>query len=147
MAGTHCTYDESLEPSKSPKTGIRQYLPKKPTKWGIKDFVMCDADNGIPIWFETYKGRSVGMQETSNTTDDTLTVVKEAVVSTLGKSLLRGSILFADNYYTSTPLALALFKDHDVHFVGTIRTNRVGWPVEVAYDPKRAKERAWIVVV
>lgn len=34
---------------------LRQYMPKKPHKWGIKLFVLCDS-NGFAYRFEIYNG-------------------------------------------------------------------------------------------
>ena len=30
--------------------GSIQYMPQKPTKWGIKAFTLADAANGYPVW-------------------------------------------------------------------------------------------------
>ena len=38
--------DEQIIPAKTKYSGIRQYNPKKPTKWGFKNFV-CAGKSGI----------------------------------------------------------------------------------------------------
>lgn len=36
---------------------FKQYMPTKPTKWGIKVWEMCDADTGYCVAFDIYTGR------------------------------------------------------------------------------------------
>ena len=40
-----CTIDEAMIPFKG-RLGFKQYMKAKPTKWGIKVFVLADAKNG-----------------------------------------------------------------------------------------------------
>ena len=48
--------DESMIKFKG-RVFFRQYLPSKPTKWGLKQFVLCDATNGYCLWVITYTGK------------------------------------------------------------------------------------------
>ena len=47
--------DESMIRFKG-RIAFRQYMPKKPTKWGIKDFCLCEAKTGYCIKAMTYTG-------------------------------------------------------------------------------------------
>ena len=47
--------DEQIVPAKTRFSGIRQYSPKKPTKWGFKNFVLSGS-NGIMHDFFFYTG-------------------------------------------------------------------------------------------
>ena len=42
------------------RSGIRQYIKDKPTKWGIKLWVLADSSNGYTIDFDIYIGRDAG---------------------------------------------------------------------------------------
>ena len=47
--------DEQVIPAKTSYSGIRQYNPKKPVKWGFKNFVRSGA-SGIMYDFFLYTG-------------------------------------------------------------------------------------------
>ena len=51
----HHSIDEQIIPTKG-RSGLRQYLPKKPNKWGIKVWARC-GHSGILYDFEIYEGR------------------------------------------------------------------------------------------
>ena len=51
----HHSIDEQIIPTKG-RSGMRQYLPKKPNKWGIKVWARC-GHSGILYDFEIYEGR------------------------------------------------------------------------------------------
>lgn len=39
-------------------TGMTRYIKDKPTKWGIKLFVLAESNNGYTINFSAYIGKS-----------------------------------------------------------------------------------------
>ena len=47
--------DEQIIPAKTKFSGIRQYNPKKPTKWGFKNFVRA-GKSGMMYDFFLYEG-------------------------------------------------------------------------------------------
>ena len=51
------TVDEAMISFKS-RLNFKQYMKNKPTKWGIKVFVLCDATNGYIYWMQIYAGKS-----------------------------------------------------------------------------------------
>ena len=53
--------DEQIIPTKS-RTSLKQYLPNKPNKWGIKVWARCGV-SGILYDFEVYTGKSNKAQE------------------------------------------------------------------------------------
>ena len=53
-----CTIDEAMIPFKG-RLGFKQYLKDKPTKWGIKVFVLADATNGYVKKIQIYTGKSL----------------------------------------------------------------------------------------
>ena len=42
------------------KSGIRQYIKDRPSKWGIKLWVLADSSNGYTVDFNVYIGRAAG---------------------------------------------------------------------------------------
>ena len=54
----HVTIDEAMIPFKG-RLSFKQYMKAKPTKWGIKVFVISDATNGYVYQIQIYTGRGV----------------------------------------------------------------------------------------
>ena len=54
--------DESMVKFKG-RLAFRQYLPLKPTKWGIKVWVMAESSTGYVSNFQVYTGREGGSSE------------------------------------------------------------------------------------
>ena len=48
--------DEAMIPFKG-RVGFKQYMKDKPTKWGIKVFVLADAMDGYVKAFQVYTGK------------------------------------------------------------------------------------------
>ena len=48
--------DERMVKSRN-RSGIRQFMKDKPTKWGIKLWVAADSSNGYTCDFEIYTGK------------------------------------------------------------------------------------------
>ena len=57
--------DERMVKSKH-RSGIRQYIKNKPTKWGIKLWVLADGANAYTCDFDVYIGKSAGKQVSEN---------------------------------------------------------------------------------
>ena len=53
--------DEQIVPTKS-RCGIKQYMPKKPNKWGIKLWASCGI-SGIVYDFEIYACKAPNSQD------------------------------------------------------------------------------------
>ena len=105
--------DEQIIPTKS-RSGLRQYLPKKPNKWGIKVWARCGV-SGFLYDFEIYTGK-----QPSQTLPG---------LGVLGNTVLRlaaglpkhvGHKLYFDNLFTSIPLVKHLKAD-GIWSVDTIR--------------------------
>ena len=110
MIGTRC------------RVSFLHYLPKKPTKFGIKVFVNAEAKSGYVLTFQVYTGKKVPAEEVTKLTVSHR-VVKELLESYLGK----GHWVFTDNYYTGVELYEDLFRNN-TYATGTIRTNRKNFP-------------------
>jgi hypothetical protein len=101
-----------------------QYLPRKPTKWGMKAFVLADSSNGYVYNWKLYTGKdkSLPLGEQS---------YPHAVVLDLLKGLeRRGHHVYVDNYYTS-PALFSDLRDRGFGACGTVRANKRGLPIEM----------------
>jgi hypothetical protein len=112
---------------------IRQYMPKKPIRFGLKFWAAADALSKYLWDFEVYCGKG-GISMTM-TVYPTLQYVLQRrdqgkgfsghnIVKDLMKDLVgRGHIVTTDNYFTSVPLFLDLLESGTMA-TGTLRANR-----------------------
>ena len=56
--------DETMVPHKGPLS-FKQYIKNKPTRWGIKLWVLCEAETGYVYRFQVYLGKQGGHPETN----------------------------------------------------------------------------------
>ena len=88
---------------------FRVYNPAKPTKYGIKSYILCDSRTGYCHALQPYCGTS--------------SRIEEIVKNLLGDLLDRGYTLYMDNFYNSVELTGELLM-RKTHTVGTLRRNR-----------------------
>jgi hypothetical protein len=112
--------DERMVKSKH-RSGIRQYMKNKPTKWGIKLWVLADSSNGYTIDFNVYIGKSEHERPSGNG------LGYDVVMKLVDPYLGQGYHVFFDNFFTSPKLVEDLFL-HATPSSGTCRTNREGFP-------------------
>ena len=114
------TIDEAMIPFKGRLT-FKQYMKSKPTKWGIKVFVLSDATYGYVYRIQIYIGKNL---KSSIDVGLSLRVLLELMVD------LEGHQLYTDNYYIGPEVYLKLY-DQGINCCGTIQTNRRGFPDEL----------------
>ena len=115
--------DERMVKSKH-RSGIKQYMKNKPTKWGLKLWVLADSDNGYTVDFNVY----IGKDAARNTSQYGLSY--DVVMELMKPFLNQGYHLYLDNFYTSSQLLTDLFL-HGTPAVGTT-INRKGFPACLA---------------
>jgi len=119
QSGRDLSVDESMIKYKG-RLAFRQYMPDKPTKYGIKDFVLAESDTGFCLKFMTYTGKySFHRKDVPLTTQvvlDLLDVYEHA-----------GHVVHMDNFYTSPELFRTL-ESKDIGACGTARSNRKHMP-------------------
>ena len=109
--------DESMIKFKG-RLAFRQYLPMKPTKWGVKVWVMSESSTGYVTNFQIYAGRE-GSTEKG---------LAHRVVMDLARPYYGSHLsVYMDNFYTGVPL-LEEMKSHGLYACGTVRANRAGLP-------------------
>ena len=89
--------DESIIKFKG-RLHMKQYLPSKPVRWGIKQFALCESKTGYALKFITYGGQG------SVTTEENFTVTETICLKLLNGFLNKGHIIFMNNYYSSPKL-------------------------------------------
>lgn len=121
--------DERMVKSKG-RSGIRQYLKDKVTKWGYKLWVLADPDTGYTVQFSVYTGR----REQPGPHGLAFDVVCDLCSSYFDQ----GYKIFMDNFYTSTHLFDYLL-DRKTLACGTTRKDRRGFPKELK-EPRWEKK-------
>ena len=111
--------DEQIVPFKG-HSGLKQYNPNKPHKWGYKIFILCDS-HGLVHNFEIYTGKIYPSREMPDIGPSGNIVLKLAEVIPRDKN----HVLFFDNWFTSLKL-LCTLHSQGIHSTGTIRSNRMG---------------------
>ena len=99
------------------RSGFRQFIKDKPTKWGIKLWVLADSSNGYTVDFNIYIGRAAG--QTIGEHGLGYDVVMRLMAPYFGK----GYHLFVDNFYSTLTLFKHLY-DQGVVATGTILPSR-----------------------
>ena len=104
------------------RSSLKQYMPMKPVKRGIKVWVLADSVNGYFSRLEVYSGKQPGRVETGLGSR----VVKSLTVDFRGKNHL---VVF-DNFFTGYDLLEDLLED-GVYGCGTARKDRRGFPTQL----------------
>lgn len=120
--GEFVTIDEKLEPFRG-RCGFRQYMPKKPAKYGIKIFAVVDSRVFYTWNMEIYAGKQPDGPYKIDCSS-------KAIVMRLMTPLFNsGRNLTTDNWYTGYELAQELLGKK-ITIVGTLRKNKREIPPE-----------------
>ena len=126
--GKEIAVDESMIPYKG-RTSLMQYMPAKPTKWGLKAWGLADSKTGYMYNWQLYLGKETVQRHLP---------VAHTVVKDLCTPLFdKGHVVYMDNFFSS-PALFADLATHQTGACGTLRTNRQGVPEEI----KTARPRA-----
>uniref|UniRef100_A0A7I4Y4Y7 DDE_Tnp_1_7 domain-containing protein n=1 Tax=Haemonchus contortus TaxID=6289 RepID=A0A7I4Y4Y7_HAECO len=117
--GKNVCIDESMIPFRG-RVIFRQYIRGKRHKFGIKVYKLCCA-GGYTCKFIVYAGQQ---------RDRTCPSSQQAVLDLVAPYLNEGRTVTADNFYTSIALA-ELLIEQKTNYVGTLRKNRLGIPVDI----------------
>ena len=126
--GCEVSVDESMVGFKG-RVAFKQYCPLKPTKHGLKAFVLSDSRTGYVLNVIPYTGREVREQFLSSVRQD-LPVLAQIVVALLENYLDKGHHLYADRLYSSVPLVDELEK-RKTGYTGTLNVRRRQLPSQV----------------
>lgn len=118
--GQNVTIDEML-PSFRGRCSFRQYIPSKPSRYGIKMFASVDSRIHYLHNLEVYVGKQPdGPFSLSNSPFDVVMRLSEPLHGT-------GRNIVADNWFSSVPLVQEL-KKKKLSFVGTMKKNKKELP-------------------
>ena len=127
ICGEQVAIDECIVPFQG-RLGIKQYFKDKPTKWGIKVWMLCDSKTSYLFDFDVYCGIDPDFEHLDNIN------VTSAVVLKLSQDLWgSGRTLYTDRYYTSPTLAYYLLES-GMHLCGTRMPNRKMFPRALFYQ-------------
>ena len=84
--------------------GFRQYIPAKPTKYGIKVWVRADSNNGYVYEFEVYVGKPHGVARKVG-------LGKKVVLKLTEKLRGKHNHVYFDNYFNSVELQENLLEN------------------------------------
>ncbi|XP_046396458.1 piggyBac transposable element-derived protein 3-like [Ischnura elegans] len=122
--------DEMMIPFKG-RSSLKNYLPKKPKKWGYKTWVRAGV-SGYVFCFELYQGASEQPPSECGASGD--------VVLRFCHDIHHLNVkVYADNFFSSLPLVRKL-KEIGVWYVGTCRENRLKDAVKKLKDVKDIKK-------
>lgn len=92
---------------------FKQYMPQKPSRYGIKLYILSESKTGYVWNFDIFCGQA--------------NAITEVVMNLLDSLAGKGHTLFTDRYYTSPTLAAKL-ENVQTALVGTVQKNRIGMP-------------------
>ena len=111
------------------RVSTRQYMPKKPSKWGLKGWVLAGSDSGYAYNWMLYTGKE---------NDRAAVGLGRSVVVSLTECLPAGHCVYYDNFFSSVELTLAL-ENKGLGSCGTVRANRRGLPIQLKQFAKATK--------
>jgi hypothetical protein len=98
------TIDEQLVPFRG-RCSFVQYMPKKPVKYGLKFWVLSDANSRYVLSIDLYTGKK------NNTVDKNLsTNVALHLIDQLHNNVKQGRCVTFDRYFTTLTLSNALLE-------------------------------------
>ena len=100
------------------RLGMKQYMPMKPVKQGIKLWEIAEVSSGFVCDFQVYTGKR---QDGATEHNLGYRVVYDLTRNITGKN----HYVFCDNFFTSVKLAEDLLQDN-IYLCGTTRANRKG---------------------
>jgi hypothetical protein len=129
--GKDLTVDEEFYGFRE-RCSFRQYMPSKPSRYGIKYFCCVDLETSYLLNLEIYLGKTMKNQRRA-------TNLAENIVLRLTKPYFNEAIrnVTRDNYFTSIPLASKLNQKR-INLIGTLRCNKAEIPDE--FLPYKSRE-------
>ena len=120
--GRELSVDESMIKFKG-RVFFKQYMPAKPTKWGVKQFVVSDAKTGFALRHMIYTGKECFQRDSSPLSE-------QVVLELLQGYENKGHVVYTDNYYSS-PALFAKLQERGIGACGAVNPNRKNMPAEL----------------
>ena len=100
---------------------FKQYVPSKPTKWGIKAFELCDSLSGYCLDFDIYTGK--------DRVPSARGLGFDVVSGLINRYLNKFHHVFYDRFFSGLPICEYLLRNN-TYCSGTIMLNRRGLPMK-----------------
>ena len=113
----HIAVDEGMIAFKG-RLSFWQYMPAKPTKYGIKVWMAADSKNGYVVNFDVYLGSKEGAQRIHGLGYD-------VVIKMIKPYMNKNHHVYFDNFFSSTVL-LEHLELQQTYASSTVRCNRKG---------------------
>jgi hypothetical protein len=128
--GRNLAVDESMVTFKG-RTHLKQYMPQKPIKRGLKIWALACSSTGYLLNFSVYEGKKASDEESS---------LGEKTVLELTKPFEgKYYCVYFDNFFTSSsPLSKLL--ERKLFGCGTMRSNRKNFPNELLVVDKKIEQ-------
>ena len=117
------------------RSSLKQYMPLKPVKRGIKVWVLADSNNGYFSKLQVYTGKADSLEKALGPR-----VVKELTAHLHGKK----HHVFFDNFFTNKEF-LEDLEDDGIYACGTARKDRRGFP-DLLKTAKLANRYKWLFI-
>ena len=125
IPGKNISVDEGLVKFNG-RLAFKQYMPLKPNKFGIKVWLLADADTYFVPRYQIYLGKDRNNEELFKRKG-----LGYYVVWTLGEPYLDANRhFFFDNFFSSVDLMKSL-ESRGTYACGTVRSNRKGFPADL----------------
>ncbi|UYV66532.1 hypothetical protein LAZ67_4001984 [Cordylochernes scorpioides] len=117
---------------------LRQYIPKSHAKFGIKHWVLCEAQSGYTLQFDIYAGKA------DSTPSSPKGLAFDVVFRLVNNANLldKGYHIICDNFYTSVDLALDLYARR-TYLTGTMRLYRRSLPSSIRSKKLQPSEKLY----
>ena len=102
------------------RLAFKQYIPSKPTKWGIKVFEICESKSGYCMDFDVYTGKERQPASVNGLGFDVIS-------SLMQRYLNRFHHVFVDRFFSGVPIFEYLLGNN-TYACGTVMLNRKGLP-------------------
>ena len=132
IPGRELSIDEAMIGFKG-RSLLKQYMPGKPTKWGIKVWQLSESSTGYTPQFQVYTGR-----RENNVQANGRGLAHRVVVDLSTPFFNKNYHVYFDNFFTSLPLMEELLLNN-TYACGTLRLNRRGLPASVKNVKLRQK--------
>lgn len=134
IPGQQIAIDESTVGFKG-RIVFKMYNPQKPTKWGLRVYVLADCATGYVSVLVPYYGAPTTLQLVRPDLPFTARIVLHMCHLLLQSTNGTGYHLYTDRFYTGYDLSLELLG-LGIHTTGTIIANRKGLPKEIKRNKK-----------
>lgn len=114
---------------------FKMYNPQKPTKWGLRVYVLADSQTGYVSVILPYYGTPTTQSLIRPDLAFTARVVLQLCTTLLETTNGNGYHLYTDRFYTGYDLAQELLT-MGIHTTGTVMANRKGLPKQIKKNKK-----------